>query len=216
METKDYLRLLRDRIHTTVMATLDSSGRPITRAVDIMLADDETLYFLTARGKEFYDQLMEQQYVAFTGMLGGEGLGPEEATLHKTAISIRGSIENIGSEKLAECFAENPYMESIYPQPHSRRALEVFRVTEGVGEFFEIAADGSVTRTSFTLGTGSESPQTGGFIITDACVGCGACLEICPHNCIDDSRTPPVIRQEHCIHCGNCASECPVGAIVRR
>jgi uncharacterized pyridoxamine 5'-phosphate oxidase family protein len=100
METRDYLRILKDDMHSTVMATNDSEGRPVTRVIDIMLADDSTLYFLTARGKEFYDQLTEQRFVSVTGVCGGEGMDKREATLHMKAITIRGTVESIGSEKL--------------------------------------------------------------------------------------------------------------------
>ena len=37
METKDYLRLLKEEIHSTVIATADGEGRPVTRVIDIML-----------------------------------------------------------------------------------------------------------------------------------------------------------------------------------
>lgn len=216
METKDYLRLLRDRIHSTVMATLDAEGRPITRVIDIMLADDDSLYFLTARGKEFYDQLTAQKYIALTGLMGGEGLGAKEATLHKTSVSLRGTVENIGGEKLAQCFAQNPYMAAIYPDPESRKVLEVFRIKDAVGEFFEIA-DGAVTRKSFALGScAARTQDTAVFMIGDGCIGCGACTAACPQQCIDGSGLPFRIDQEHCIHCGNCEQRCPSGAIVRR
>ena len=32
METKDYLRLLKEEIHSTVIATADGEGRPVSRA----------------------------------------------------------------------------------------------------------------------------------------------------------------------------------------
>ena len=53
---------------------------------------------MTAKGKAFYDQLMDQSYIALS------------ATKEKKAISLRGKIENIGSEKLDEIFRKNTYM----------------------------------------------------------------------------------------------------------
>ena len=139
MDTKGYLRILRNEIHSTVMATVDEDGHPVTRVIDIMLADDETFYFITAKGKEFYSQLTDQKYISLTGMSGGEGMDVREASIHKRAVSIRGKIESIGTEKLDEVFAENPYMAEIYPDPSTRNALEVFRMTEGTGEFFDLS-----------------------------------------------------------------------------
>lgn len=48
METKDYLRILEEEIHSTVIATVDKEGKPVTRVIDIMLADEDSLYFITA------------------------------------------------------------------------------------------------------------------------------------------------------------------------
>ena len=53
METKDYLRVIHEEIHSTVVATVDAEGHPVTRVIDMMLHDDSSLYFLTARGKDF-------------------------------------------------------------------------------------------------------------------------------------------------------------------
>ena len=65
MTKMDYLKLLVDEIHSTTVATIGSDGHPQTRIIDMMYYDEEGVYFLTAKGKAFYDQLMEQQYVAY-------------------------------------------------------------------------------------------------------------------------------------------------------
>ena len=70
MRTQDYLKIIHEDIHSVVVATLDNDGRPVTRVIDMMLHDENSLYFLTAKGKEFYKQLMEQQYIAISGMAG--------------------------------------------------------------------------------------------------------------------------------------------------
>ncbi len=53
METRDYLSFLVNEIHTTVAATVDDEGLPVTTAIDMMDHDDDSLYFLTAKGKGF-------------------------------------------------------------------------------------------------------------------------------------------------------------------
>lgn len=83
----DYLKLLVDEIHSTTVATIGSDGHPQTRIIDMMYYDEEGVYFLTAKGKAFYDQLMEQQYVAIS------------ATKDKIAVSLRGRIKNIGKKE---------------------------------------------------------------------------------------------------------------------
>ena len=39
MESKDYLDYLVQEIHTTVVATVDDAGLPVTAAIDMMDAD---------------------------------------------------------------------------------------------------------------------------------------------------------------------------------
>lgn len=53
MGTKDYLEYIVKDIHTTVVATADDEGLPVTAAIDMMDADEANLYFLTAKGKGF-------------------------------------------------------------------------------------------------------------------------------------------------------------------
>lgn len=117
MERNDYLKMLVEEMHSTTMATIGADGHPQTRVIDMMLWDKKGVYFLTAKGKAFYAQLMEQGYVAIS------------ATKDKKAVSLRGRIQNIHSEKLDEIFGKNPYMQKIYPGD-TRAALEVFRVYE--------------------------------------------------------------------------------------
>ena len=51
------------------------------------------------------------------------------------------------------------------------------------------------------------------FVITDACIRCGACAEGCPVGAISEGDGKYVIDAGACIDCGACAEGCPVGAI---
>ena len=57
MEAKDYLAYIVNEIHTTIVATVDDEGLPVTAAIDMMDSDENSLYFLTAKGKGFYARL---------------------------------------------------------------------------------------------------------------------------------------------------------------
>ena len=50
------------------------------------------------------------------------------------------------------------------------------------------------------------------YIITDACVACGACSSECPVEAISESDTQYVIDASLCTDCGSCAGVCPVDA----
>lgn len=57
----NYLKYIVEEIHTTVVATVDDVGHPVTAAIDMMDYDDRSLYFLTAKGKNFYDRLKKER-----------------------------------------------------------------------------------------------------------------------------------------------------------
>lgn len=51
------------------------------------------------------------------------------------------------------------------------------------------------------------------YVISDACIMCGACEAQCPVACISAGDTQYNIDPNVCIDCGSCAGVCPVGAI---
>ena len=80
-----YLEYIVHEIHTTIVATVDDEGFPFTAAIDMMDTDGESLYFLTAKGKGFYDRLIKRKYLALTAMKG-------EDTMSSVAVSVRGKV----------------------------------------------------------------------------------------------------------------------------
>ena len=205
MTTQEILDILQRDIHSTVFATVDGQGLPQTCVIDLMLADEEGLYFLTARGKSFYDRLMARPFVAISGMKG-------EDTLSAVAISVRGAVRGIGKERLGEIFEKNPYMAKIYPTEKSRDALEVFQLYRGEGEYFDLSQQPPF-RQPFSFG-GESVRQTGYHIHPDRCIGCQGCRSVCPSGCISNT-VPRVIDPSHCLHCGNCFRVCPVKAVEK-
>ena len=45
--------------------------------------------------------------------------------------------------------------------------------------------------------------------ITDICIACGACVDICPENVYDLKDVAVTTRKEDCTDCGLCIDECP-------
>ena len=206
MKTLDYLRYIVEEIHTVIVATVDGEGLPVTAAIDMMDYDESGLYFLTAKGKSFYARLKDKEYMALTGIKG-------EDTMSCVAVSVRGKVKEMGADLLSKLFEKNLYMNEIYPTESSRQALTVFKLCEGSGEWFDLSKK-PIERASFAFGKAEESPE--GYAITDACIGCSSCLDVCPQNCIVSDSIPYMIEQEHCLHCGNCYTVCPVNAVIKQ
>lgn len=195
MNAERCLQILRE-IKDVAFATVDDKGMPQIRIIDIMLVEGEKIYFCTARGKDFYAQLMCDGNVAITGM-----------NREYQMIRLNGKARKLDDRKLwiDRIFAENPSMNNVYPDD-SRYVLEPFCIDNGEVEFFDLGRE-PVVRETFALG---ESEKTfKGYEITDKCIQCGKCERICPQKCIKDF----VINQIHCLHCGLCFEECPVDAV---
>lgn len=206
MSAEQYLQMIQQDIHSVVFATIDENQFPVTCVIDIMLADKDGLYFLTAKGKAFYERLQNQPVISITGMIGND-------TLSSKSVTLRGEVREIGQGLLSEIFEKKPYMKAIYPNTASRTALTVFQIYKGSGEFFDLSQK-PIFRERFSFG-GMESHMQY-FFVTDKCNGCECCVKICPQNCIDISSCTAKIQQEHCLHCGKCMEICPLQAIERR
>lgn len=205
MDENKIISFLQEKIHSVIAATVDERNLPVTCAIDIMDYDDNGVYFLTAKGKNFYTRLKTTGYIALTGMKGDD-------TLSRVAISLCGKVKEIGTERLRTLLDKNPYMYEIYPTEQSRSALTVFAVYEGDVEWFDLSKK-PVER--FSASFGGKVSEKGGFFVTDECISCKKCLSVCPQNCIEFAGKA-YIRQKNCLRCGNCLAACPVNAVEKK
>ncbi len=48
----------------------------------------------------------------------------------------------------------------------------------------------------------------------DKCTGCGACIEVCPHEVlVMNSHRVRIRNRDACMECGACSRNCPFGAV---
>lgn len=196
-KARKYVDLFRT-VKIASAATVDEQGRPHSRIINVMIAADEGMYIVTAKGKPFYQQLKDTGEIALSAMC------PDCQSLKFT-----GKVRQVDKQWVDQVFEQNPGMNEVYPG-ETRKALEAFLIYEGSGEWFDLLHY-PINRETFAYGREEEQA---GFVIESDCTGCGACQRVCPQKCITEG-TPYKIAWEHCLQCGACMEICPAKAVRR-
>jgi len=191
----EHLQFLR-KLKSVTFATVEEN-KPCVRIADVMLCEDDVLYFLTGRGKPFFKQLKNNPQISIIGM----------DKRYKT-VRVSGRAEAVGREYVDKIFEANPMMNDLYPG-EKRDILDAFCLKNGEGEMFDLGAN-PVDREFFTFG--NVKTKRIGYHITDDCIACGACKDECIIGSISEG-TPYKIDNRNCLECGRCVSFCPVNAI---
>lgn len=185
-------------------ATVDSEGAPQIRNISAIHYEKDALYFFTARGKNFCQELLEDGRVQILCY-----------TKYKEMIRLSGRAYAVSDDEQIKwrdkIFEEQPYLANVYPD-ETRDIGIIFCIDQAEIEYFNLGVH-PIFRETYLLGNGKITEK--GYVITDTCIGCGTCQSVCPQRCID-AGTPFVIRQNNCLHCGGCYEHCPVNAIERR
>lgn len=204
MDAKTCLQKLQ-YVGVLAFATVDESGNPQIRNISAIHYEPDTIYFFTAKGKNFCRELLADGRVQILGY-----------TKYKEMIRLSAKAEPVAEEKqeywIDTIFDEQPYLINVYPENTRKLAGIVFQITDAEIEYFHLGVH-PIFRESYVIGEGTISGK--GYHITDACIGCGNCAKNCPQRCIEKGN-PYKIKQEHCLHCGNCHEVCPVKAVERK
>ncbi len=184
-------------------ATVARDGAPQIRCISAIHYEPESMYFFTARGKSFCEELLSDgrvQILAYTRFKEMIRLSGKAVPLPES--EQPGVINTI--------FSEQPYLANVYPGD-TRNIGIVFTINRFSVEYFNLGVN-PIFREVYTVGGAENQPK--GYRITQSCVSCGACLEHCPQKCITPGD-PYRIQQEHCLHCGACYEICPNGAVEK-
>ena len=109
----DLTRIVRD-VQRVVIAMVDDAGMPETRAVEMLDADAEGLYFIVDRTTAFYAQLAARKSLAFTGVQGASY--GECAT-----VTLRGRVEEMGSGLVLPLLEKNEAVFEFYKNEELRK-----------------------------------------------------------------------------------------------
>lgn len=182
-------------------ATIDKNNKPQVRCISAIHFEENSFWFLTARGKEFYHQLIDDGNVQILAY-----------TRFKEMIRVSGKAVRLPDGRQEECrniiWSEQPYMENVYPNG-TREILEAFEIKDMQIEYFNLGTH-PIDRYYYTLG--DAKPIEKGYRISENCIECGTCAAGCPQQAIDEG-SPYKISQEHCLQCGRCFENCHVQAI---
>lgn len=127
MNTTDYMTKLKEEIGLAIFSTVDAAGQPDSRYINIGMANESGVFFMTNRQTNFYQQLVAHPYTAITGMARKDG--------EIEVVRIKGQVQAIGREKLVEVLKDNPYVQDVYPDEKDRADVQVFQVFKGTGNY---------------------------------------------------------------------------------
>lgn len=191
------------RIGVLNFATVGMDGSPQVRCISAIHYEDNAMYFFTAPGKAFYDELI------FDGRVQILGYTKFKEMIRTSAVAKL--VDESERKKWIDIiFDEQPYLANLYASK-KRYIGVIFEIKDAEIEYFNLGVN-PIFRELYTIGNGKINPR--GYEISKKCIGCGQCSEACPQHAID-SGNPYVINQTHCLHCGACAKVCPANAVIK-
>ncbi|MDE6777465.1 MAG: 4Fe-4S binding protein [Oscillospiraceae bacterium] len=191
------------RIGVLNFATVGMDGSPQVRCISAIHYEDNAMYFFTAPGKAFYDELI------FDGRVQILGYTKFKEMIRTSAVAKL--VDESERKKWIDIiFDEQPYLANLYAD-EKRYIGVIFEIKDAEIEYFNLGVN-PIFRELYTIGNGKINSR--GYEISEKCIGCGQCSETCPQHAID-SGNPYVINQTHCLHCGACAKVCPANAVIK-
>ena len=131
MKVEDIMQILQNDMKVAVVSTVDEEGQPHARHINMGVANENGVFFMTSPKTDFYKQLKANPKVAITGF-------NEDGYLIQV-IRITGEVRDLGKEGLAEVLKDNPYVEQVYPDESERQNVQVFHLYKGDGFYHSMS-----------------------------------------------------------------------------
>ncbi len=118
------------------------------------------------------------------------------------------------SEKLAsEIFILDDILQDILNTTEIENDAEI-DVTNKINQNINLLLTNDLQIQDFNEITDNLPSKSEIFVIENDCIGCGACIDICPAECINLKMPSPVAINDNCVNCGLCVPICPMNAII--
>lgn len=130
MQVNEILEILQNDMRVAIFATVDNQGKPHARPINIGVANEQGIFFMTSPKTDFYQQLQANQNIAITALKQDDYL--------IQVIRIEGKVQEIGREKLEEVLKDNPFVKHVYPNESDIAAVQVFHLYDGEGFYHSL------------------------------------------------------------------------------
>ena len=215
--TNDHLIFLRDAVRSHAYRYDVSHEERIGFVVPVYFQGLPSIlgFFLEKLTLEGYrDQYI---YLVLTcGKQTGDAAGQMGRLLKKKGLSLSAQfgipmVDNYvpmfqipGREEQERCLDEaEEFIEE------ARRAIRA----KGIGDYNRLQGPMPAVQTAAAYPVYAQGRSTKPFVVTDACISCGLCQELCPCGAILMSEGRPQWRKKQCVRCLGCLHRCPVEAI---
>lgn len=141
MEINDIMKILKEDMGVAIFSSVDENNQPHARPINVGVANEDGVFFMTNPKTDFYSQLENNQKIAITGLKNDGKL--------IQVIRITGKIRPLEKDKLEEILADNPYVKQVYPDDSDRAAAQPFQLYEGEG-FYQSLTEGK--QSTFKIG----------------------------------------------------------------
>ena len=150
-------------------ATIGLDGSPQVRCISAIHYSENEMYFFTAPGKAFYDELIADSRVQILGY-----------TKFKEMIRMSAAAKLVNETERRKfidiIFSEQPYLSNLY-SGEKRYIGVIFEIKDAEIEYFNLGVN-PIFRESYTIGNGKINFK--GFEISSNCISCGQCMNVCP------------------------------------
>lgn len=210
-----------DRIGILTFSTIYNS-EVHSRSAHFNGYDNEGIYFRTMPNKPFGRQVIETGKITVCACSDPRVLAHDNEGIptFPTSYTLRiiGEVRRVSADEIIEKAKTNDALKTAATDivKYPAMAEGNFVINKAKVEIFDVdfemeKRDHKVLRVRSTYG--GATFNAAGVRITDDCIECGACFDVCSFKAIEEG-TPYRVISERCDDCGSCISICPSDAIL--